>query len=297
MADKEKYSHFTLEFYLDVIAEWAKNNDIRLYENIDDIFSVFHLRNKSYNDNMDDEQKKRQTKFRKEELSKGDFDPIPLFIKAIELADFHDALKFNWLFVNQGGNRDHSYVYGCFEEHPYISLRPYIKERHKWLENNGLASWRKSTNRYRNEHFRYWIRHIMEDMDNKTIHMKLFPIAEGNSVADTHLNICGNYHEGKEVFDAILQYVLDNNIITDPHRKELRFLDPINPDHYSDRIIKVSGAFGGFGGFVSLTALELQEIYKTKIKKRKLNYFDKANWAFINACPKNDRVKFYIYMR
>lgn len=272
----------TLRELLTIVFEWAYKNDTQLYRNLDDHFSAFDCRNSISHDRQEMVRGFRQD---------GDLDPLPLLFLAINKADFHDTLRFTWSFITGGGrNRLDDYVYDRNTPHSYVSLFPVIEERMVYLKSKKLDDWHKSEDHGKHQHFRYWINKFLSD--DKYYHLRL--LVENDTRCFQILDLGSKEDES---FKNILSYILENNICPDVHRQSLEVQDFINPDYFNERKITTSGRAHGFRYFVYLTASELKEIYDTKIIKRKLDYFDKANWSFIKEMEKGDeKTRFYLFI-
>lgn len=281
---------YSLKFLLHCVIQWAYNNDKRLYENMDAYFNSFECRH-----DLNDKEKSLTNEI----ILSTDFDPKEFLKEAIAKCDYHDMLKFNWCFINEG-NRKGSYVYGVFEEHKYKFLIPFIKEQEKFLKENNLLAWNKSTDIKKYEHFRWHIQNFIDNPKNRIHSLGLLPVFSGNLNADTFLNIGSSYNDDSNTFKSILIYILENNIVPDYNYKEIEFHDPINPDHDNVRKINKSGKHPGFWYLVYLKGDDLKWIYKNKIKKNKLSYIDKCNWNYINNLPKEDNsfyTKLFLFIK
>lgn len=274
---------FSIGMLLTPVFNWAYENDLTLYRNLDRTFEAFKSRNMLSGE-------ERQMR---EILKRIKFDPIDFLTRAINKADYHDTLKFRWTFIDRSlNNGDGTYEWECgsMEDHPYASLIPLIEERMKYLQDNNLDDWHKSTDHDKHDHFRYWINKFLTE--DKLYSMRLF--VENDTKAIDTLYIGTNQYQE---FNEILKYILENNICPDPQRNELIVADFANPDIYNPRKIVSSGQFGGFWHLVYLTSTELREIYKTRIKKNRLSKRDKAVWAYINALKEDEFLtKFYLFI-
>ena len=291
----EKYiDQLNVRYLLHVVFEWAYKNDKRLYKNLDDCFSAFDCRNSSI-----DECKKLA---KKEKVTYDNLKPIPVLIQALTKTDYGDTIKFRQTFIQRGSNsyiEDYQYVVYSnkqpnSEEHPYLEVVPHIDKRLKELKNTGLDSFRKSDDVSKNEHFRWWINNLLNN--EKHYRLRLFPENDTNCFDTLYVG-----SKEDQEFNAILQYILDNHIIPDPHKKEIQVPDFLNPDHYNPRYLKNSCREGGFRYLVYLTAKELNEIYASKLSKSKISVLQKPLWAYINSHvrSKNEQLedtKFHLFI-
>jgi hypothetical protein len=275
---------FTMSMLLTPVFNWAYENDLTLYRNLDKHFDAFKSRSMW----SCEEDQMRSI------LKNTEFNPLDFLTRAVNKADYNDTLRFRWTFtydrsVNKG-EADYEWKYGNMKEHPYTALIPLIDERMKYLKDNNLDDWHKSEDHDKHDHFRYWINNFLTE--DKLFSMRLF-VENDTKALDTLYIGTNQYQE----FNEILKYILENNICPDPHHKELIVSDFANPDIYNPRKINSSGQFGGFWYLVYLTSTELREVYKTKIKKNRLSERDKAVWAYINAHKHEDYpTKFYVFI-
>jgi hypothetical protein len=280
---------FTVPMLLTAVFDWAYNNDLDLYKNMDGTFEAFNCRN-----SVSQEQREEM---RHKELFETNT-PLYLLARAVEISDFQDTLKFKWTFLlnSNSTNRGHfsyDWKYSSDKPNPYSSLTPLIEARLSFLERNGLADWHKSEDHDKHRHYRQRLNTLQ--LNNGTFHFQLrfFVLNTGNVKSFDTIHVGSN---DSDSYNAILQYILDKNICPDPHYAKLEIPDFANPDIYSPRYITSSARLGGFNYLVYLTASELQEIYKTKIKRAKLNYIEKATWAFINASSTDKETKFFLFI-
>jgi hypothetical protein len=272
---------------LAIAFRWALKYDKRLFMNLLDMFKEFNFNEHGLLDNY---------------IIDESVNIIEVLTTAInECGDYESILSFTWLFDRRVEYYDYTnYKYTLAEEHPYKELIPIIKEKRNWLEKNGISNWRKSLNHEKHQHFRFWINKILtantdkdNNLYNKILHLSLLP--NNDTRVFSHLYLCDNHNNKTDSFNQILKYILDNNIIPDIHKKQVEFIDPINPDRHNPRMVKTSGAIFGFSYLVSLTGNELKDIYKTKIKKHHLGYLEKQSWAYVNAG--DDNSLYYIYIK
>jgi hypothetical protein len=277
---------FNFKMLLTAVFNWAYNNDLDLYKNLDSTFEAFECRS-----GLSQEQTKQIYNYAIPDQQT----VIKLLSKAITLADYHDTLKFSWTFItnNNSTNKGHGsyeWKYSSFVSHPYSELIPLIKAQMELLEEKGLNSWSKSIDIEKHTHFRWWMNHFLEV--DRAISLRFFVQHTGNVQSFDTLYVGTNQNEA---YHAIIQFILDQNIVPDPCYKSLDVPDFVNPDHYNPRPIKSSGRFGGFNYLVYLTGRELKEIYKTKIVEDDLNYMEKAIWSYINATIMEKETRFYLF--
>jgi len=282
-----KTQTITLNMLVNTVFEWAYDNDLDLYKNLDQAFDARKVRH-----GVTEEQK---TYLRESNLLLLN-SPKELLAKAIELGDYEDVLNFRFAFCinNDSTNKGHgsyTWKYSSFAPHPYSSLIPIIDQQMLLLDEKGLATCRKSLNEEKHSHFRYWMKEFLKE--NNYYSLRFFVQSTGNTRCFDTLHLGNNESEG---YQLILQYILDYHICPDKHYSKVEVPDFVNPDNYQPRYITSSGRFGGFNYLVYVTAEELQEIYKTKLNKRKLNYLEKAFWGFVNACSKDKETKFYLFL-
>lgn len=276
---------------MDIAFDWAYRNDRRLYENMDDIFSAHACRGRIEVAGVEIE---GWRDIKKAILNEPNFFVGDLFQEALTKSDYYTTYKFNWTFFGSG-NRDHEYAYKFNTEHAYVFLKPLITMRLKELAQLGLDDWRKSNDLNDNSHFRYWIKRTMEIAGEKYASITLFGTEYDTSRVE--LNLC---RWDDETFNPVLQYVLDNHIIPDPHggRKDISISSAFERDYSNRRILRSSwGSNFANAGFFHLTAAELADCYKNKIKRSRLSEMEKHTWAYINSVAKNkDNLKFYFYI-
>lgn len=273
-----------LKVYLSAVVEWAYDNDKELYYNIDNIFSVYKCRC-----SLSDE----ESSFVRELVRSNGFDILDSLKKALNLADYHDTLKFKWTFIddNNAPAGGEMWKYSHRKGHKYIDINLLIEERIKYLEKEGLDDWHKSRDHRKHEHFRWWINHILES--EKLMSLRLF--VENDTRCFDTLFLGSNRDEA---FSVILKYILDRNICPSVHDNKLIVPDFMNPDGDNPRYLTTSGKFGGFNYLVYLTAEELQDIYNNKINKRILRSLDKPCWSYIKTFKGSLKdTKFFIYIQ
>lgn len=284
-----------VRYLLHVVFEWSYSNDIKLYKNLDDCFSAFDCRNSSI------EECKKLAK--KEKITSYDgLKPLPVLIEALTKTDYEDTMKFRRAFIQRLSNsyiKDYQYIVYSNkqpspEEHPYLEIIPHIEKRLQELKNTGLDSFRKSNDMSKNTHFRWWINNLLTNKNH--YNLRLFPENDTNCFDTLYV---GNKED--QEFNIILQYILDNNIIPDPYKKEIQVPDFLNPDFHNPRYLRNSCREGGFSYLVYLTAKELNEIYNTKLVKSKICVLQKPLWAYINshARSKNEQLedtKFHLFI-
>jgi len=282
-----KTKNLTLNMLLKTVFDWAYDHDLDLYKNLDHAFDERTVRNGVSGE--------ENTFLRESNLSLLN-SPLELLAQAIELADYEDTLNFRFAFCinhhsTNKGHGSYTWKYSSCTPHPYSSLIPLIDQQMSLLEQQGLAEFRKSKNENKHSHFRYWMKEFLK----KDVYysLRFFVQSTGNTRCFDTIHLGSNDSEG---YQLILHYILDHYICPDKHYSKVEVPDFVNPDNYQPRYIKSSGRFGGFNYLVYVTAEELQEIYKTQLNKRKLNYLEKAFWGFVNACSKDKETKFYLYL-
>jgi hypothetical protein len=281
--------NFTVPMLVTSVFDWAYNNDLDLYKNLDGTFDAFNCRN-----SVSPEQRKETC--RKELFETNT--PLYLLDRAIEISDYQDTLKFKWAFVlnNNSTNKGHfsyDWKYSSDKPNPYSSLTPIIEARLAFLERNGLADWHKSEDHTKHSHFRQRLSTLQLNDGSSHYQLRFFVLNTGNVRSFDTINVGSS---DSDSYAAILQYILDKNICPDPHYAKLEVPDFANPDSHNPRYITSSVRLGGFNYLVYLTASELKEVYKTKIKSAKLNYVEKATWAYINASSTDKETKFFLFL-
>lgn len=277
-------------FLMGMALKWAYKNDGILYHNILHGYERFSIE-VNYNDKKEMEIVKHiEDNYTIEEILK----------MAAEKADFSDCVTLGQVFIYNHlwspiGIYDWKYEAG--KENPFSFMPDVIRTRMKYLETKGYK-WHRSTDHKKHSHFRWWIKHFLENEDN-SIHQMHLLVANDTRCFDA-LHVGNNYSSDVNLFNTILQYILDKDICPDPHNKTLEVPDFIEKyNMYNTRKITTSGVEGGFWYLVYLTAEELQDIYKTRINKTKLNQFEKCLFGFINAIRKDQYkdMKFFIYIK
>jgi hypothetical protein len=230
------------------------------------------------------------------EIIKGlrkDFSLVELFKKAMMQADYYRLHQLNWTISNYNGKiKDYKLNY-----EPIIKLEDLshsFKNRIQKLKELNLDDWRKSNDKVLHHHYYYWINHLMNDDENYTLWM-----LEYNDTRIFNTFHLSNYGH-KTLPKIFLQYILDNNIISDPMHddSEIELVSPfITHRGYNGYRIKYSGNMGGFWYKIYLTAEELQNIYKSigSAKIRKLGAM--PFFSYVNALKSDyeQDTKFYLY--
>lgn len=269
--------NLTLRELLTLVFNWSYHNDRRLYDNLDDHFSAHSCRSA-----IDYE---RKPFIQKHALSSQDevFSALHL---AIPMSDYHDALRFSWTFVHCLRNKERDYMYKSDQPHPYVSLRPMIRLHLQQLGTHGLDDWHKSKDYGKHSHFRWHIQNILSE--EKSHHLRL--LIENDTRCFQTLYM-GTNDECN--FKPILQYVLDNHVCPDIHRKSLEVPDFINPDYHNTRKVTRSGKIEGLWYLVYLTGSELMEVYDN-LDRRKMGSYSKGSWDFVKAMGEDTR--FYLFI-
>lgn len=288
--EKELLDKANTKLLLGIAINWASKNDGILYHNIDHIYGRYNI-----DINLNDKEEMKVVNYIRE-----NYDINEILSMAVEKADFDDIIKLSGIFLYSHHNWSpigiYDWKYKENKENPYSFINPKIKYKIRDLESKNYK-WHKSKDHIKHKHFRFWINRFLENKDEKIYNMRLF--VENDTRCFETLHVGNNYNS--DLFDIILQYILDNDIVPDPHNKELEvpdFVEKYNP--YNTRKIKASGVEGGFWYLVYLTAEELYDIYKTKVNKRKLSIHEKALFSYINTYGKNpyyENTKFYIYIK
>lgn len=273
-----------LKALINYICVWSYEHDRRLHENMDDIFSVFHSRQ-----GIEGDSATAMEQMRREQPN-----ILAVFEAAISKADYHDTYKFQWA-LNGSGNRDHSYAYKSYSDHPYKDVREIVHVRLYELEQLGLNDWRLSADHEKFKHYRQNVTRLMLNSSERYRPMTLL-YADYDTVNCSFNMGAGEYNE---FYFKALQYLLNNNIVPDPHggRKSIDY-HPLGSNKAFPLTVKKTYDYCGLGiDLVYLTAKQLKEIYTTLNKNRMYNT-TKATWAYIISVARNEPdSKFYIYIQ
>lgn len=254
--------------YLIEVFQWSYENDRVLYDTLDQEFDARTIRCR-----MTEEDKEMMA----EKRISNQKEATDYLIQSISLSDYEDTLKFRRSF-NKGLN-------------DYQNAEEFITRRQEDLASRGMNEWHRSEDEAKHKHFRFWMNHLKGDKGH--VSLRFFVVNSGN-VRPFDTLYAGTNEE--QIFQAVIDYILENKICPDPHHKKLEVPDFVNPDYYNPRYITSSGRFGGFHYLVYLTAEELKEIYRTKINRKRLHPSDKAMWGFINSTSTEQETKFYLFM-
>lgn len=289
MIEEIKNNNITNHMLISKVMNWAYRNDRILYNNLDYIFDNFKCRNSFTYEDV------------KEILDKIKINEnvtiLELLIEALNKSDYHDTLRFMWTFKIDSSQNSYikEWKYKASEPNPYSNILPHIDARLKYLEENNLDDWHKSKDIIKHKHYRWWIQNIIKGDEGKIYSMMLFHENDTRCFNALHL---GNNMNENCTFNIILQYILDEFIIPNPHHDELIVPDFVNFDYDNPRKIIKSAKFGGFHGLIYLTAKELQEVYRNKVNKRNIDMYEKNVWAYINSLKHDtDNEKFYILIK
>lgn len=225
-----------------------------------------------------------------------DYSLIELINMAMQESDYHTLYKFNWWIKNY----EEKFKRYNPNEEPLIKseiIKDTFNNRIEELKLLNLDSWRKSNDKVLHQHYYYWINHLKNDEDvNYTLWVLRY---NDTKVIDTfHLSNFGD----KRLPNIILQYILDNNIISDQLDNE-REIDIINPfiryDGNNGHKMLYSSDMGGMWYLIYLTAEELQQIYKTIGSKKARDLHVMSFFSYINSLKSSyeKEEKFYLYFK
>lgn len=286
------YEGFNTKDILSLAMSWAMKNDNILYANLDYAFGSYHL-GFDLND-------KELMVIVKENLENNTIDEI--LKESVNRADYDDIISLSCAFTsshrnwNSGDIFDWKYTYN--KENPYSFMNDLIHKKKEELRKIGYGDWHRSKDHKKHKHFRWWIKErFLEGKEDKILSLRFF-VENDTNCYDTFL-MCNNYHD-PQMFNSIMEYILDNDICPDKHDRGLNVPDFVAQySMYNTRKITSSGEFGGFWYLVYLTAEELQHIYKNNINKRKLSDNQKARWAYINSLKSDygKQTKFYLFIK
>lgn len=224
-----------------------------------------------------------------------DFTLKELIQKAMMESDYYRLHQFKWWISNYEDNHK-KYNITSNLTITKKDIADVFNKRIIQLKELELNSWRKSMDKNLHHHYYWWIDNLMDDKTNYSLWAFQY---NDTRVFDTfHLSNVTD----KRLPNIILQYILDNNIISNQMYKDNE-IEVINPfifnNVYNGLKIKYSSNMGGMTYLIYLTAKELQEIYKNigreKIKKMNVIPF----FSYINSL-KDDyekEAKFYLYFK
>lgn len=268
--------------------EWSYDNDRRLYCNLDDHFSAHHYRNQISEELSGNLIRLGNNQKTIDLVKTKDFSPEVVMNLALNKCDYHDSRRFMWTFTAGGSNRNDEYKYQSNEEHQYSFMINLIKEYESVLESKGLATFRKSLDYEKHKYLRDRLERFIEKghYDNRITLLISYP---GDSKVNQIFSL--------GIYDEVLKYILNNNIVSDPHTKSL-YYRPFGFDgNGCNNLFEIKNLLGYSGGLIYVTTSELIEIYNN-IPKHKIEKIDKAEWAYIKSLEKNhwENVRFYIHI-
>lgn len=273
-----------LKALINYICVWSYYHDKRLHENMDDIFSVFHSRQ-----GIEGDSARAMEQLRAEEPS-----ILAVFEAAVNKSDYYDTYRFQWT-LNGSGNRDHSYAYKSYSDHPYKDVGEIVRMRLHELEQLGLADWHLSADHEKFKHYRDNIERLLINVDNK--HRPMTLLYADYDTVNYSFNMGG--HDYNEFYIKTLLYLLENNIVPDQHggRKSIDY-HPLGSNRAFPLTVKKTYDYCGLGiDLVYLTAKELKKIYTT-LNRNGMHSTTKATWAYVTSMAKNEPdSKFYIYIQ
>jgi len=223
-----------------------------------------------------------------------DFSLVELINKAMLQSDYYRLYQFNWLVGNYEDKiKDYKLSY-----EPVVKskdIEESFAKRIEELKELNLDSWRKSNDTVLHHHYYWWINNLMTK-ESYTLWALQY---NDTRIFDTfHLENYGN----KALSNIILQYILDNNIISNQidEKQEIEIMSPFNNYGISNGYkITTSSNMGGMWYMIYLTVKELQEIYKSigSKKARKMNVM--TFFGYINSLKDDYDLdeKFYLYFK
>lgn len=285
------YKEFNTRTLLGIAMMWARKNDNILYANLDYSFGSYEL-----GLDLNDKELMKKVKYTLENNKIED-----ILKESIYRSDYDDATSLYMTFQASHRNWNpgdiYNWKYDSFKENNYSFMNELIDNKRNELRKTGYDNWHKSKDHIKHNNFRYWINRLKEGKEEEILSLRLF--VENDTKCFDTFRLCNNYHQ-KNVFNSIMEYILDNDICPDKHYKELKVPDFVaKHSMYNTRKITSSGEFGGFYYLVYLTAEELQDIYKNKINKRKISELNKPIWAYINSLRSDyaKKTKFYLHIK
>lgn len=262
---------------------WSYPNDYRLYCNLDDQFSRHSYSNYVSETVKEGHHRSGGSSVVDLLLHHPDYSPEEVMKLALSKCDYHDSRRFYWTF-SPGPNSHYEYKYSSSEKHRYSFMLDLVKQHEEGLKAQGLLSFRKSIDHIKHKWYRGRIEDYLklEKYGNRAELLISYP---GNNVVNQIFSL--------EIYKEYLQYILDNNIVNDPHNKKLTYR-PFGFKDYRNEFIIIN-LMEPMGGLIYLNLSEMMEIYKS-IPRHRIPATDKAEWAYIQSLSKNNwgDVQFYI---
>lgn len=106
------------------------------------------------------------------------------------------------------------------------------------------------------------------------------------------MNKSSNLDSCDNSFRIIIEYLMNEGLINDPHHDKIAVPDFVNPDNINVRYLTRSVNNNWFRYLIYITGNELKELWETKINK---NYVDKQAWSYILNGDGN--IKYYMWIR